>query len=101
MYFERIMGIQVIDDEEYQKYREAMMPILDSFGGRFGYDFKVSEVLMSKSDNEINRVFTLEFPNSKTMQEFFSNPAYIKVKNKHFKPSVASTTVISMHERNS
>ncbi|MFT4782008.1 MAG: hypothetical protein ACI9SD_001699, partial [Pseudohongiellaceae bacterium] len=56
MSFERIMGLEVINEEEYQKYRENMIPILHSFGGSFGFDFKVSEVLKSKTDDVINRV---------------------------------------------
>ena len=51
MSYERVMGIHVIDDNEYQKYREGMRPILESFGGYFGFDFKISEVLLSKSDD--------------------------------------------------
>ena len=39
MSYERVMGIHVIDDDEYQKYREGMRPILESFGGFFGFDF--------------------------------------------------------------
>jgi len=42
------MGLNVNDDEEYQLYSEGMMPILRSFGASFGFDFKVSEVLLSK-----------------------------------------------------
>ncbi|MET0045572.1 MAG: hypothetical protein ABW100_18875, partial [Candidatus Thiodiazotropha sp. 6PLUC3] len=64
MSYERIMGLHVIDDEMYQKYREGMEPILTSIGGSFGFDFRVSEVLRTKSDNEINRVFTIEFPST-------------------------------------
>lgn len=100
MSFERIMGIYVTDDDEYQNYREGMLPILHSFGGSFGFDFKVSEVLKSKTNDPINRVFTLEFSNRQVMEEFFSNPNYIEVKNKHFKNSVQSVTTISMHEKN-
>ena len=80
MSFERIMGLEVINDEEYQKYRENMTPILHSFGGDFGFDFKVNEVLKSKTNNVINRVFTLDFPSKKIMEEFFTNPAYLAVK---------------------
>ena len=97
--FERIMGLHVIDDLEYQRYREAMQPILKTFGGAFGYDFKVSEVLLSKSDNEINRVFTIEFPSKQKMEEFFAFPDYVAVQNKHLTHSIASKTVISMHEK--
>ena len=74
MTFERVMGLHVIDDGEYQKYREGMQPILKSFGGSFGYDFKIAEVLLSKTEDEINRVFTIEFPSKQVMEEFFSNP---------------------------
>lgn len=42
MAFERIMGIYVTDEAEYQRYREGMLPILHQFGGDFGFDFRVS-----------------------------------------------------------
>jgi len=99
MSFERVMGLNVIDDKEYQRYREGMLPILKSFGGSFGYDFRVSEVLLSKTEDNINRVFTIEFPGKQVMEEFFSNPGYIEVKNRHFNKSVKSKTIISMHEK--
>ena len=69
MSYERIMGLNVIDDQEYQRYREAMLPILKKYGGSFGFDFRVSEVLLSKTNNDINRVFTIEFPSKKIMDE--------------------------------
>jgi len=99
MTFERIMGIYVSNDKEYQRYREAMMPILKSFGGSFGFDFKVAEVLLSKTTDEINRVFTIEFPSKDSMDNFFSNSDYLVVKKKYFNRSVTSTTVISLHEK--
>jgi len=99
MTYERIMGIHVIDDEEYQKYREGMIPILNSFGGSFGFDFKIAEVLLSKSDDEINRVFTIEFPRKEVMDSFFSDPEYLKVQKQHFNNSVKSKTIIAMYEK--
>ena len=98
--FERIMALDVSNDEEYQKYRENMTPILHSFGGSFGYDFKVSDVLKSKTKEPINRVFTIDFPSKEVMEQFFSDPAYLDVKDKYFKHSVSSVTSISMHEKN-
>ncbi len=99
MKFERIMGIQVTDDDLYQKYREAMLPILTEYGGFFGYDFKVSQVLKAKTNEPINRVFTIEFPSQEVMDAFFSDADYLAVKNKFFNPSVTSVTVISLHEK--
>ncbi len=100
MSFERIMGLNVIDDEEYQRYREAMLPILGAYGGRFGYDFRVSEVLLSETDNDINRVFTIEFPDREAMDNFFADADYLVVKSRHFNSSVKSKTIISMYEKN-
>jgi len=99
MSFERIMGLHVINDELYQKYRENMMPILHSFGGSFGFDFKVSDVLQSKTEESINRVFTIDFPSKEIMDTFFSDPSYLEVKNKYFKQSVKSVIIISVHEK--
>jgi len=99
MTFERVMGLNVIDDQAYQKYREAMLPILKTYGGAFGYDFRVSEVLLSKTEDDINRVFTIEFPSKQKMQAFFENPDYVSVQNRHLNNSIKSKTVISMHEK--
>lgn len=99
MSFERIMALEVTDDDEYQKYREHMIPILHSFGGSFGFDFKVSEVLKSKTVTAINRVFTLDFPSKAIMEQFFTDPAYLAVKDEYFQKSVKSVTIISMHEK--
>ncbi|MFT5593984.1 MAG: hypothetical protein ACI8SR_002371 [Oceanicoccus sp.] len=100
MAYERIMGINVSDDAEYQRYREGMMPILHSYGGAFGFDFKVSEVLLSKTSDDINRVFTIDFPSKEVMDAFFSCDEYLAVKKQYFDQSVSSKTVISLHEKN-
>ena len=99
MSFERIMGIYVTNDDAYQKYRDGMTPILNTFGGSFGFDFKIAEVLKSKTKEPINRVFTIDFPSKEAMENFFSDSSYKEVRNKHFISSVQSSTVISMHEK--
>jgi uncharacterized protein (DUF1330 family) len=99
MAFERIMGLCVSDDAEYQRYREGMTPILHSYGGAFGFDFKVSDVLISKTTDDINRVFTIDFPSKEIMDQFFSCEEYLAVKKQFFDKSVSSKTIISMHEK--
>lgn len=96
MPYTRVMGIHVVDDNEYDKYRAGMTPILKSFGGAFGYDFKIAEVLISQSDGPINRVFTIDFPNKEIMETFFNDPAYLKVKAQHFDASVENRTIIAL-----
>ncbi len=99
MAIETLVGLYVTDDDSYQKYREGMFPILQSYGGGFGYDFKVSEVLKTEVDSPINRVFTIYFENGEAMNSFFANEKYLEIRKKYFESSVTSTTIISKYER--
>lgn len=99
MTYERIMGLEVIDQDMYQDYRDAMTPLLNAVGGDFGFDFIVSKVLKSKTEDNINRVFTLEFPSKEIMNQFFNSPEYLAFKKRYFDGSVKSKVVISLHEK--
>ena len=99
MAVEMLVGLNVVHDETYQSYRDEMTPILESYGGGFGYDFKVSEVLKSKTEAPINRVFTIYFSSEDSMTSFFSNDDYLKIKQRHFEKSVTDTTIIATYER--
>lgn len=100
MAYERVIGLDVINDQVYQQYRDAMAPILKTFGGSFGFDFRVSEVLLSKTEDHINRLFTLAFPTQKHMEDFFSNADYLAVKAQYFDTSVRSKTTVALYEFN-
>lgn len=99
MAFECLVGLQVIDDKLYSKYREEMRPILEAYGGGFRYDFKVSKVLKAEESKKINRVFTIYFRDEEAMNSFFSNADYIKVKEKFFEASVSDTVIIASYNR--
>ncbi len=99
MSFEILMGLEVTDDPQYDNYRAAMKPILKSYGGHFGYDFRVSEVLISEQNPDINRVFTISFPDKQKMKDFFSDPLYLQAREKFFVNCVASVTMISSYEK--
>jgi len=99
MALEMLVGLHVVDDESYQSYRDEMMPILRGYGGGFGFDFRVSEVLKSETEAPINRVFTIHFPSESSMNSFFSDEAYLKIKHRHFQKSVTDTTIIATYER--
>lgn len=99
MSYEMLVGLNVLDDDKYQQYRTAMKPILQKYDGKFGYDFKVSDVLLAETSEAINRVFTINFPSSSVMEDFFSDPDYIVVKKHHFEESVGNTTIISSYEK--
>ena len=99
MVYEMLVGLHVTNDEMYQAYREKMTPVLVESGGGFGYDFRISEVLKSQTDNEINRVFTIYFPHKEAMQQFFSAECYKAIKAEFFESAVASTTLIAEYNR--
>ncbi|MFT5757165.1 MAG: hypothetical protein ACI9LM_001894 [Alteromonadaceae bacterium] len=99
MAYEILVGLNVLDEDLYTQYRMAMKPFLTSFGGGFGYDFTIAEVLSSEVTEKINRVFTINFPNKKGMESFFSNEEYLKIKEQFFIKSVGNTTIISSYEK--
>lgn len=99
MSYEILVGLNVLDDLKYEQYRAAMKPVLSDFEGHFGYDFKVSDVLISASNTDINRVFTLNFSSKQIMESFFSDRQYLDAKDKYFADSVGSTTIISSYEK--
>ncbi|MFT5835661.1 MAG: hypothetical protein ACI9RG_000554 [Sulfurimonas sp.] len=99
MRFERVVGLYVTDDDMYAKYREAMLPILKTFGGGFSYDFKIAEVLKSEVPEKINRVFVIYFKDEESMNLFFSNEKYLEVKQKYFIPSVLDATEIARYQK--
>lgn len=91
----RLFGIDVTDDAQYRRYREGMLPILETFGGRFGYDFVVSRVLAAETDQKINRVFTIHFPDRARADAFFADPGYLAVRRTWFAPAVVAVTQIA------
>jgi uncharacterized protein (DUF1330 family) len=99
MAFEILVGLNITDEEIYKSYRKKMMPILSSYGGGFGYDFKISEVLESRTKAPINRVFIIYFPDKESMNLFFLNKEYLEIKQIHFENSVSNTTIIASYEQ--
>jgi len=100
MSYEMMVGLQIKDDDNYNLYREAMIPLLETYGGGFRYDFKVSETLKNEENRPINRVFAIYFKDKENMDLFFSNSKYLSIKSKFFEVSVEATTIISEYIRN-
>jgi uncharacterized protein (DUF1330 family) len=90
-----IYGLEVRDDALYARYRAAMAPILQRYGGSFGYDFVVSKVLKSEATAPINRLFTMRFPSAQGATDFFADPAYLTVRAELFEGAVAAITKVA------
>ena len=97
MEIDRLVGVFVTDEEQYQQYREHMMPLLESHGGRFIVDVRVSEVLRSPTDTPFNRMFTIRFPDEAAMTALFSSEAYAAVRDRYFTPSVSATAPLATY----
>jgi len=76
-----------------------MTPILARYGGAFGYDLRIGEILKSRSDAALNRLFVISFPDAAAREAFFADPAYLEVRGAHFEPSVKATHPIADFER--
>ena len=70
---ELLVGLNVVDEDEYLAYREKMLPILIGHGGGFRYDFVVSKTLKSETSAVINRVFVICFPDTVSEESFFND----------------------------
>jgi uncharacterized protein (DUF1330 family) len=99
MAYERLVGLQVVNEELYRAYREAMTPILKGYGGGFRYDFKIQEVLQSETDQPINRVFVMFFKDLESKNAFFDDPGYKAVRQKFYEPAVLNNRVIAEYNR--
>lgn len=99
MAFELLVGLYVVDEDGYQKYREGMLPLLKACGGYFRYDFAVSKVLKGEAQHPINRVFVVVYPDRDAQVRLFKDPAYLRVRNAFFTPSVAGVTRLAEYER--
>jgi uncharacterized protein (DUF1330 family) len=99
MAYERCVGLQVVDEAAYGRYREGMLPILARHGGAFRYDLRVAQVLTAQTPEPINRVFVLAFPDAAAHDAFFADGGYLAVRQAHFPAAVSHVTVIARYAR--
>jgi uncharacterized protein (DUF1330 family) len=95
---ETLVGLRVIDEDGYARYRAGMTPILESMGGCFRYDMRVSELLRGQADEPFNRVFILSFPDDTTRGRFFADPDYLRIREQHFTRAVSSFKILAAYQ---
>jgi uncharacterized protein (DUF1330 family) len=86
---EILIGVQVIDEAGYARYRAEMTPVLEAHGGRFVLDVRVAEILRASSPAAFNRLFSIRFPSARHRDAFFANPDYMAIRARLFEPSVS------------
>jgi len=95
--FEILVGLHVHDNTEYDLYRAGMTPMLQSMGGFFRQDLRVSEQLQGEGEGKINRAFVISFPDEATKDAFFSDEAYKAVRAEHFDAAVDSAVILASY----
>ncbi|MBL4809810.1 MAG: DUF1330 domain-containing protein [Phycisphaerales bacterium] len=93
--FEILVGLHIQNDENYDKYRASMAPLLKEHHGYFRYDFKISEMLIGDAEDPFNRVFVLSFPDEPTKERFFNNETYKQIRKTYFDTSVKSGGILA------
>jgi uncharacterized protein (DUF1330 family) len=99
MPFERAVGLLVVDQDKYARYREEIAPLLEAAGGRFRYDFEVARTLKSEAGHDINRLFVMEFPDRESKERFFTDSKYVEIRVRLFEKAVEGVTIIAEYAR--
>ena len=97
MAIETITAMHVKDEPNYEKYIQAITPILKMHRGFYRYDFVVNKVWKAEAKHKITRVFALNFPDQETREKFFADPAYLAAREKYFVSSVGESTQIAQY----
>lgn len=73
-----IVQSTISDEQQYQKYREAVVPLIAQFGGKFVVRGGKVEVLEGQHDGR--RMVVFEFPSMDAIHAFWNSPEYVPVK---------------------
>jgi uncharacterized protein (DUF1330 family) len=66
------------DEPQYQRYREAVVPFIATFGGKFAARGAKVEVLEGEPD--ARSVVMFEFPSIEAIHAFWNSPDYVPIK---------------------
>ena len=72
-----VAQVRIDDQETYQRYREAVPPLVDRFGGRFRARGGELEVL--EGTWPFPRLVIIEFPSRDAARLFYDSPEYQRI----------------------
>jgi uncharacterized protein (DUF1330 family) len=73
-----IVQSTISDEPQYQKYRDAVIPLMARFGGKMIVRGAKVEALEGRHDGR--RMVIFEFPSMDAIHAFWSSPDYVPVK---------------------
>ena len=72
-----VAQVKVHDPAAYQRYREAVTPLIDRFGGRFRV--RGGELDVLEGDWPLPRLVIIEFQSKDAARLFYESPEYQKI----------------------
>jgi uncharacterized protein (DUF1330 family) len=72
-----VAQVRIHDPQTYQRYREAVPPLVDRFGGRFRVRGGELEVL--EGEWPLPRLVIIEFESRDAARRFYESPEYQKI----------------------
>jgi len=73
-----IVQMTINDEPQYQKYREAVVPLIVKFGGKFA--IRGGKVGILEGNHDGRRLVVFEFPTLEAIHAFWNSPEYVPVK---------------------
>jgi uncharacterized protein (DUF1330 family) len=73
-----VVQATITDEPQYQKYREAVVPFIARFGGKFAARGAKVEVL--EGEHDTRTVVMFEFPTMEAIHAFWNSPDYVPIK---------------------
>lgn len=86
-----LVCLDVSDVESYARYRQHMQPLLTEHQGQFVLDVEGGSPRVPHAPFPANRVLVIRFASEVSARAFFSDPAYVSVKERWFTPAVRHT----------
>jgi uncharacterized protein (DUF1330 family) len=73
-----IVQIKITRQQGWPEYREAVGPLINSFGGR--YIVRAPEVEVLEGSHDGRRLVMFEFPSMESIRKFWNSAEYAKVR---------------------
>lgn len=73
-----VVQATISDEPQYQKYREAVVPLIARFGGKL--TVRGAKVDVLEGEHDTRPVVMFEFPNMAAVHAFWSSPDYVPIK---------------------
>jgi uncharacterized protein (DUF1330 family) len=68
----------ITNEPQYQKYREAVVPFIAKFGGKFAA--RGAKVEVFEGEHDTRSVVMFEFPTMEAIHAFWNSPDYVPIK---------------------